>query len=154
LLKLFQPTRDSEWVAILTNLPQTDAPASGCELYRNRCIETLFLTITEISMVRTLDHPKAALFSFSMALVAYNILPPYLRWSACMVGKVQAGLSDFYLVDEIQGIYRGMMIYQFHHLTGNHLGHFFEPDGTLTQHLQLRSILNAFSRQKSQPLVC
>ena len=26
------------------------------------------------------------------------------------VGKVEAGLSDFYLVDEIQGTYRGMMI--------------------------------------------
>jgi hypothetical protein len=26
------------------------------------------------------------------------------------VNKIEAGLSDFYLVDEIQGIYRGMMI--------------------------------------------
>lgn len=26
------------------------------------------------------------------------------------MGKIDAGLSDFYLVDEIQGTYRGMMI--------------------------------------------
>lgn len=117
LLKLFQPTRDSEWeIAILTNLPQTDAPASlVAELYRNRwSIETLFLTITENfnGEIQTLAYPKAALFSFSMALVAYNILAT-LRAALVSVhgvGKVQAGLSDFYLVDEIQGIYRGMMI--------------------------------------------
>jgi len=27
-----------------------------------------------------------------------------------MVDKIEAGLSDFYLVDDIHGIYRGMMI--------------------------------------------
>jgi hypothetical protein len=26
------------------------------------------------------------------------------------VGKIEAGLSDYYLVDEIQGTYRGMII--------------------------------------------
>lgn len=32
------------------------------------------------------------------------------RGSVHGVGKIEAGLSDFYLVDEIQGTYRGMMI--------------------------------------------
>lgn len=47
-----------------------------------------------------------------MALVTYNILAT-LRGalgSIHGVGKIEAGLSDFYLVDEIQGTYRGMMI--------------------------------------------
>jgi len=68
------------------------------ELYRNRwSIETLFLTITEISMVKFRLYPKAALFSFSMALVAYNILTT-LRAALVSVhgvGKVQAGLFLF-----------------------------------------------------------
>jgi hypothetical protein len=62
--------------------------------------------------IHTLAYPKAALFSFSMALVAYNILAT-LRTalgSVHGVGKIEAGLSDFYLVDEIQSTYRGMMI--------------------------------------------
>ncbi len=43
--------------------------------------------------------------------MAYNILAT-LRAALVSVHGVgiQAGLSDFYLVDEIQGIYRGMMI--------------------------------------------
>lgn len=79
LLKLFKPTRDSEWeIAILTNLPQTDANAAKvAELYRSRwSLETLFQTVTENfnGEIQTLAYPKAALFSFSMALVTYNIL--------------------------------------------------------------------------------
>jgi hypothetical protein len=61
-------------------------------------------------------HPTklsmAALFSFSMALATYNILATIRAalGSVHGVGKIEAGLSDFYLVDEIQGTYRGMMI--------------------------------------------
>ena len=117
LLKLFQPTRDSEWeIAILTNLPQTDANAAKvAELYRSRWrLETLFQTGTENfnGEIQTLAYPKAALFSFSMALVTYNILATLRAalGSVHGVSKIEAGLSDFYLVDEIQATYRGMMI--------------------------------------------
>jgi hypothetical protein len=117
LLKLFQSTRDLEWeIAILTNLPIADASALTVGLvYRNRwSLETLFQTVTDNfnGEIHTLAYPKAALFSFSMALVAYNILAT-LRTalgSVHGVGKIEAGLSDFYLVDEIQSTYRGMMI--------------------------------------------
>jgi hypothetical protein len=117
VLKLFKPTRDKEWeIAILTNLPPSDADAAKiAELYRNRwTIETLFQTVTENfnGEIQTLAYPKAALFSFSMALVTYNILATVKAalGSVHGVGKIDAGLSDFYLVDEIQGTYRGMMI--------------------------------------------
>ncbi len=62
--------------------------------------------------IQTLAYPKAALFSYSMALVAYNILATIKAalGSVHGWGKIEAGLSDYYLVDEIQGTYRGLMI--------------------------------------------
>ncbi|MEM8859558.1 MAG: IS4/IS5 family transposase, partial [Chloroflexota bacterium] len=44
--------------------------------------------------------------------VAYNILATIKAALAAEFGwgKIEAGLSDFYLVDEIQGTYRGMTI--------------------------------------------
>jgi Transposase DDE domain len=117
LLKLFVPTRDKEWeIAILTNLPFSDADSAKiAELYRNRwSLETLFQTVTENfnGEIQTLAYPKAALFSLSMALVAYNILATIrgALGSVHGVTKIEVGLSDFYLVDEIQATYRGMMI--------------------------------------------
>ena len=113
---LFVATRDKEWeIAILTNLPYAVPANKITEIYRNRwSLENLFQTVTENfnGEIQTLAYPKAALFSFSMALVTYNILAT-LRGalgSVHGVGKIEAGLSDFYLVDEIQGTHRGMMI--------------------------------------------
>jgi hypothetical protein len=47
-----------------------------------------------------------------MALVAYNILSVLLAAlrSVHGAGKVDAGISSYYLAEEIQGTYRGMMI--------------------------------------------
>jgi hypothetical protein len=47
-----------------------------------------------------------------MAFATYNILATIRAalGSVHGVGKIEAGLSDYYLVDEVQGIYRGMMI--------------------------------------------
>lgn len=85
------------------------------QLYRERWqIETLFLTVTMNfeGEINTLAYPKAALFSFSLALVTYNILAT-IRASLGSVHGVEhinETLSDFYVVDEIQATYRGMMI--------------------------------------------
>ena len=45
-------------------------------------------------------------------MVAYNILAIVKGALASVhgVGKIEASLSDFYVVDELQGVYRGMMI--------------------------------------------
>jgi hypothetical protein len=116
VLKLFVPTRDKEWeIAIFSNLPDDVPVAKIAEIYRNRwSLESLFQTVTENfnGEIQTLAYPKAALFSLSMALVAYNILATLrgILGSVHGVGKIEVGLSDFYLVDEIQGTYRGMMI--------------------------------------------
>jgi len=117
LLKLFKPTRNGDGeIAILSNLPEADARASTIvKLYQKRWrIETLFQTITTNfnGEINTLAYLSAALFSYCMAIIAYNILATLKAalGSVHGVGKIAAGLSDFYLVDEIQGTYRGMMI--------------------------------------------
>src|SRR4028119_841080 len=117
VLKLKKPTRNGEKeIAILTYLPPDVAtPAIVAELYRGRrSVENLFQTVTENYQceIQTLGYPKAALFSFCLALVTYNILATVRAVLASVhgVGKVDAGLSDYYMVDEIQATYRGMMI--------------------------------------------
>ena len=85
------------------------------ELYRNRwTIETKFQVITENfeGEISTLAYPKAALFSFCLALCSYNILAT-MKMAIASVHELEEGtnnLSDYYLVDEIMGTYRGMMV--------------------------------------------
>ena len=78
VVQLEQPTRDGETsYALLTNLPETDANSVlVATLYRKRwTVETLFQVATETfhCEIKTLGYPRAALFSFCMALVAYNL---------------------------------------------------------------------------------
>lgn len=115
-LHLKKPTRNGEReIAIFTMLPAQIATAAVvAELYRGRrSVENLFQTVTENYQceIQTLGYPKAALFSFCLALVAYNVLATVRAVLASVhgVGKIDAGLSDYYIVDEIQGTYRGMM---------------------------------------------
>ncbi len=78
VVQLEQPTRDGETqIALLTNLPETDATSVlVATLYRQRwTVATLFQVATETfhCEIKTLGYPRAALFSFCMALVAYNV---------------------------------------------------------------------------------
>ena len=78
MVQLEQPTRDGETqIALLTNLPETDASSSlVARLYRKLgAVENLFQVATETfhCEIKTLGYPRAALFSFCMALVAYNL---------------------------------------------------------------------------------
>jgi Transposase DDE domain len=117
VLRLAKPTRhgDTE-IVVLTNLePGVASPTQVLQLYRDRWqVEGLFLTVTLNfeGEIATLAYPKAALFSFALALVTYNVLATLRAALASVHGveKVEAALSDFYVVDEIQGTYRGMMI--------------------------------------------
>ncbi len=85
------------------------------QLYlQRRSVENLFQTVTENyeCQIQTNGYPKAALFSLSLALVAYNILATVRGVLASVhgVGKIDAGLSDYYMVNDIQGTYKGMVI--------------------------------------------
>jgi len=117
VLVLKQPTRnDDNQIAIFTMLPPETADcALVAQLYCQRwSVENLFFTVTENYQceIQTLGYPKAALFSFCLALISYNVLATVRAVLASVhgLGKIEAGLSDYYIVDEIQGIYRGMMI--------------------------------------------
>ena len=117
VIELDQPTRhgDKE-VALLTHLPRSVADAETItKLYLKRWnIEGMFQVITDTfnCELNTLGYPKAALFVFCVAIVAFNILSTVKAAlkSVHGVGKVEAGLSDYYLVEEVQATYRGMAI--------------------------------------------
>ena len=117
VIELYQPTRHGDrQVAILTHLPYSVADAETItKLYLQRwSIEGMFQVITDTfnCELNTLGYPKAALFVFCVAIVAFNILSTIKAAlkSVHGVGKVKAGLSDYYLVEEVQATYRGMTI--------------------------------------------
>src|SRR4051812_11862896 len=114
---LDQPTRDGETeLHLLTNVPAKDAKAKViADLYRKRwTIETAFqeLEATLDGEVNTLGYPKAALFAFSVALVAYNVLSTLKGALRAVHGEqvVTKDVSGYYVADEIRMTQRGMMI--------------------------------------------
>lgn len=112
-----EPTRDGEReIHLLTNLPAEKADTvTVAALYRQRWkVENAFQTLTETLSceIRTIGYPRAALFAFAVALVAYNVLAVVrgaLR-SVHGIETIEQEVSTYYLADEIAGTYRGMMI--------------------------------------------
>ena len=114
---LDQPTRDGETeIHLLTNVPAKDARAKEiAELYRRRwTIETAFaeLEATLDGEVNTLGYPKAALFAFCVALVAYNVLSTVKAALRSVHGEdvVAQDVSAYYVAEEVTMTHRGMMI--------------------------------------------
>lgn len=117
VIQLHQPTRHGDQeVAVLTNLPAMVADAMPItKLYLERwSIERMFQVITDTfhCELNSLGYPRAALFVFCMAVVAFNILSTVKAALKTVhgVAKIESGLSDYYLVEEVQGTFRGMMI--------------------------------------------
>jgi hypothetical protein len=116
-IKLKEPTRDGDTeLHILSNVPVVDARAGKLAvLYGKRwSIETAFFEITTTLSceIQTLGYPKAALFAFCLALVAYNavsVIKAALR-RAHGGQKVTDEVSGYYLALEIRRTYDGMMI--------------------------------------------
>jgi hypothetical protein len=85
------------------------------ELYRRRwTIEGLFLVLTEALTCENpgLNYPKAALFGFCMALVAYNVLALVKAALRVVHGGqlIEQTLSLYYVVSSLARNYGGMMI--------------------------------------------
>jgi len=103
-------------IRVLTNLPVKVASAKRvAELYRKRwTLETAFqeLEATLSGEIETLGYPKAALFAFCTALVAYNLLSAVKAALRAAHGheRVQNEVSGYYIADEVRGTFRGMMI--------------------------------------------
>lgn len=116
-ITLKEPTRDGDTVLhVLSTVPVHRASAAQlARLYGKRwSIETAFFEIpTTLSCeINTLGYPKAALFTFCLALLAYNavsLIKAALR-SAHGRQKVNDEVSSYSLSLEISRTYDGMMI--------------------------------------------
>jgi IS4 transposase len=116
-VRLHQPTRDGDTeLHILTNVPKKAGNALKlAALYAKRwTIETMFQELTETLTceIKTLGYPKAAVFAFCLALVAYNgisVIKAALR-SVHGTDTVEENVSGYYLSLEISKTYTGMMI--------------------------------------------
>ena len=103
-------------VDIISNLSKSAANAKKiAKLYRDRwTIETAFQHLAEHlnSEINTLGYPRAALFGFCIALVAYIIMSVIKSalGSVHGVDVIEKQVSGYYIADEISATYRGMMI--------------------------------------------
>src|SRR5215510_5960747 len=115
-LKLDHATRNgATLIHILTNLPRQISAKRVAQLYRNRwTLETAFQHLEAYfhSEINTLGYPKAALFGFCLALVAYNLLAVVLAALRGVHGEatVDEEVSLYYVANEITTTYHGMMI--------------------------------------------
>lgn len=116
-VKLKTPTRDGDTeIHLLTNLPATHASAiTVAELYRKRwTLEDAFkeLTVYLCCELNTLGYPKAALFSFCVAVCSYNLLAAVKGALRGVHGEetLETKVSNFFLTNEISGAYDGMMV--------------------------------------------
>jgi IS4 transposase len=116
-IRLKVPTREGDTeLHILSNVPSGRASAAQlARVYGKRwSIETAFFEITTTLSceINTLGYPKAALFTFCLALLAYNavsLIKAALR-SEHGRKKVNDEVSGYYLSLEIGRTYDGMMI--------------------------------------------
>jgi hypothetical protein len=117
VVELNTPTRNGDQhLILLTNLPQDTAEAlTVATLYRARWgLETAFQKLESHlnSEINTLGYPKAALFSFCLALVAFNlyaIVMATLR-ATHPDQAINESVSEYYIAQEIETTTEGMLI--------------------------------------------
>jgi hypothetical protein len=105
-VELVKPTRDGDgFLDILTDLPPGIPAATVAALYRRRwTLETAFQHVEKHfnSEIETLAYPKAALFGFALALVAYNVFSVIITTLDCAHEKpVSKDISGYYIAHEI-----------------------------------------------------
>ena len=112
-----KPTRNGEKeLAVFTNLPQEVVDAlQVAEWYRQRWgIETAFQKLEKYfhSEINTLGYPKAALFGFCLALVAFNVYAVVMAAlrAAYPDQAINDEISDYYIAEEISATYTGMVM--------------------------------------------
>ncbi len=116
-IKLKVPTRDGDTeLHILSNVPSGRGTAAQlARVYGKRwSIETAFfeITTTLTCEITTLGYPKAALFTFCLALLAYNAVSLIKAALRSDHGRKQINdeVSGYYLALEIGRTYDGMML--------------------------------------------
>jgi IS4 transposase len=114
---LAAPTQDGDtMLVLLTNVPASRMTARAiAEQYRGRwTIEGMFgeLEAALAGELRTLGQPKAALFAFGLAVLAFNMLQVVRRAveaAHTVAGEVPA-VSSYHVAVEIRATYQGFAI--------------------------------------------
>jgi IS4 transposase len=116
-LVLDDPTRSKDReLFLVTDVPKDRAAAALlADAYRLRWTpENVFQTLTEALRceINTLAYPKAALFGFCVALVAYNVLAVVRAALRSEHGAevVETKASSRHMAEEVASTYQGMMI--------------------------------------------
>jgi hypothetical protein len=116
-IELKKPTRKGETeIHLVTNLPEQVAKArTVAQLYLHRwTIEKAFHELDQAlhGEIDTLGYPGAALLSFSVALLTYNVVSVVKSALEAAHGAKakRESLSGYYLAGEMATTYRGMMI--------------------------------------------
>jgi hypothetical protein len=118
IIRLKTPLRDGTTeIRLLTNVPLKQLSArSAADLYRTRWrIESAFQELTESLRceIDTLGYPKAALFGFALAVVAYNLLVTTRAALASGLGEEVGGvesLSSYHMAVQVAAVDEGMSI--------------------------------------------
>ncbi len=116
-LHLDHPTESGDTaIHIVTNLSPEQATAlQVARAYGTRwTVEGAFQTLTDVLRceVETLGYPRAALFSFAVAVLAYNtyaVVKAALR-AAHGAGVIAEKLSDYHVLSDVAATYVGMDI--------------------------------------------
>jgi IS4 transposase len=116
-VRLDRPTESGDTeIHIVTNLPAERATAQQvAETYGTRwTVEGAFQCLTDVLRceVQTLGYPRAALFSFAVAVLAYNtyaVVQASLR-AAHGVEAIKEKLSGHHLMNDVAATYVGMEI--------------------------------------------
>jgi IS4 transposase len=116
-IRLSVPTRDGDFtVGILTSLPKEVLNGvQVSETYRKRWrIETAFrdLTLALRCEIKGLGTPRAALFVFTVALLAANILATIRAAIRAAHGsEIAANVSTYGLVNDLEGTFRATELF-------------------------------------------
>ena len=116
-IELKKPTRDGDnELHLVTNLSAQAANArSVAELYLQRwTVEKAFQELDQAfhGEIKTLGYPGAALLSFCVALLTYNVISVVKSGLAAAHGAKakRETISGYYLAGELAAAYHGMMI--------------------------------------------
>lgn len=112
---LTKPTRNGdEHIDLITDVSQTVDAVELASLYRKRWkLETAFqhLEAHFESEINTLAYPRAALFGFCLALVAYNVFSIALSALDCAHQKpVSDTISTYYVGHEIASTFQSLLL--------------------------------------------
>lgn len=116
-VELKKPDRNGQTeIHLVTNLPVRHAPARAvADLYLRRwTVENAFQELDQAlhSEINTLGYPPAALLSFCVSLLAYNVISVTKAALQAVHGPKaeRQDLSGYYLAGELEATYHGMAI--------------------------------------------